>query len=479
MTNLPEKLITVPLKDLRPFDMNPRITRNPDYEKIKASIRLRGLEHPPHITQRPGELFYIISSGGNTRLAILNELWQETRDDRYRSVACIFRPWQPEKSVDEGNLCCLLGHLIENEMRGSLTFIERALGVCRARELYQRTSAVVLSQTQLAQRLRDDGFPVTQSDISKMESAVELLLPHIPDVLYGGLSRLGTEKILLLRSNAEQCWHQQSAGKAGLPFFSDIFALALSPFNGPLAGFSFDHLRDELTGLMSQALNTDYNTVALATDNRSQKRQQLLGIAEPTLPEVAQQRTCRPPSEEKPSRLPGDIRAETGQALRDPPDENPGPEEHEEQSVFTPPTEDSQSIRPQSGENISRDMAPDIIWTIDPLSDTPECLASVADQTAWEVAATVGLENLISPSEDNGFDITTPKETIPADARLIFQILSFLAGNMTGGAMVWHQLLTGSSTQPALLNDMTVIQLFRLIRTLRRLHEKQQEGVIS
>ncbi|ELY4483169.1 hypothetical protein SMZ77_003952 [Cronobacter turicensis] len=239
MTNLPETLITVPLKDLRPFDMNPRITRNPDNEKIKASIRLRGLERPPHVTQRSGELFYIISSGGNTRLSILNELWQETRDDRYRSVACIFRPWQPEKSVDEGNLYCLLGHLIENEMCGSLTFIERALGVCRARELYQRASAGSLSQTQLAQRLRDDGFPVTQSDISKMESAVELL----------------------------------------------------SPFNGPLAGFSFDHLRDELTGLMSQALNTDYNTVALATDNRSQKRQQLLSIAEPTLPEAAQQRT--------------------------------------------------------------------------------------------------------------------------------------------------------------------------------------------
>ncbi|EPJ3205386.1 AlpA family phage regulatory protein [Citrobacter freundii] len=72
---------------------------------------------------------------------------------------------------------------LENEMRGSLTFIERAPGVCRAREFYQRTSAVVLSQTQMVQQLRDDGFPVTQWDISKMESAFELLLPHIPDVL--------------------------------------------------------------------------------------------------------------------------------------------------------------------------------------------------------------------------------------------------------------------------------------------------------
>lgn len=134
MTNNIHTLITLPLKNLHPFDMNPRLTRNPDYEEIKASIRLRGLDHPPHITQRPGELFYIIANGGNTRLAILNELWQETREERYRNIACLFHPWQTEKSVGEGNLHCLLGHLIENEMRGSLTFIERALGVCRARE---------------------------------------------------------------------------------------------------------------------------------------------------------------------------------------------------------------------------------------------------------------------------------------------------------------------------------------------------------
>lgn len=62
MNNNIHTLITLPLKDLHPFDMNPRLTRNPDYEEIKASIRLRGLDHPPHITQRPGELFYIIAA---------------------------------------------------------------------------------------------------------------------------------------------------------------------------------------------------------------------------------------------------------------------------------------------------------------------------------------------------------------------------------------------------------------------------------
>lgn len=115
MNNTPRTLITVPLNNLYPFDMNPRLVRNPDYNEIKESIRSRGLDHPPSVTQRPGESFYIIASGGNTRLAILNDLWQETHDDKYRNVTCIYHPWQSKKSLAEGNLHCLLGHLIERD----------------------------------------------------------------------------------------------------------------------------------------------------------------------------------------------------------------------------------------------------------------------------------------------------------------------------------------------------------------------------
>lgn len=66
MNNDQGKLMLVPLDQLRAFDLNPRIRRNPNYDEIKESIRNRGLEHPPQITQRPGENFYIIASGGNT-----------------------------------------------------------------------------------------------------------------------------------------------------------------------------------------------------------------------------------------------------------------------------------------------------------------------------------------------------------------------------------------------------------------------------
>ena len=46
--------MVVTLDDLRPYEFDPRITRNPLYDDIKVSIRERGLDAPPPITRRPG-----------------------------------------------------------------------------------------------------------------------------------------------------------------------------------------------------------------------------------------------------------------------------------------------------------------------------------------------------------------------------------------------------------------------------------------
>ncbi|HHE3463229.1 ParB N-terminal domain-containing protein [Pasteurella multocida] len=66
------QLINVTLMQLRQFDGNPRKTKNPKFEEIKESIRMRGLDFAPNITKRPGEDFYIIADGGNTRLQALS-----------------------------------------------------------------------------------------------------------------------------------------------------------------------------------------------------------------------------------------------------------------------------------------------------------------------------------------------------------------------------------------------------------------------
>lgn len=189
--------MVVTLDQLRPYELNPRVTRNPRYDDLKASIRERGLDAPPAITRRPGEAHYIIRNGGNTRLAILNELWTDTHDERFFRIPCLFRPWSPR-----GEIIALTGHLAENELHGALTFIERALAVEKARELYEQESGGPLSQSELARRLTHDGYPTPQPHISRMQEAVRYLLPAIPTLLYGGLGRPQVEKLVGLRRAA-------------------------------------------------------------------------------------------------------------------------------------------------------------------------------------------------------------------------------------------------------------------------------------
>ena len=62
------------LDQLRPNPDNPRTSRNPKYDEIKASIRRRGLDSVPKVTRDPEcpDDTYIFSDGGNTRHAILS-----------------------------------------------------------------------------------------------------------------------------------------------------------------------------------------------------------------------------------------------------------------------------------------------------------------------------------------------------------------------------------------------------------------------
>jgi ParB-like chromosome segregation protein Spo0J len=66
------------LDQLRPNPDNPRTMRNPCFDYIKASIRARGLASVPVVTRDPRlpEGIWTFSDGGNTRYAILKELWE-------------------------------------------------------------------------------------------------------------------------------------------------------------------------------------------------------------------------------------------------------------------------------------------------------------------------------------------------------------------------------------------------------------------
>jgi len=272
------------LDETLPYDENPRTTRNPKYDDIKESIRQRGLDTPPPVTRKPGEEKFRIRNGGNTRLAILNELYRETGDEKFFRLHCLFRPWDAAR----GEIISLTGHLAENDLQGQLLFIERAIGVDKARALYEEEAGESISQRELVRRLGNDGYPVSQSHISKMNETIRHLLPVIPSLLYSGLGVDRITKILALRKTALQCWernYQQQEKEPPLEF-ETVFQDVLSQFEGDAEEFLFQRFQDELIAQLQKPLNLGYEKILLEiTQNQDQLRRStpILELPQPTI----------------------------------------------------------------------------------------------------------------------------------------------------------------------------------------------------
>ncbi|MGR7526969.1 ParB family protein [Klebsiella aerogenes] len=491
-------LMSVTLDQVRAFGLNPRLTQNRNYDAIKESIRQRGLEHLLQITKRPGDAFYVIASGGNTRLAVLNDLWLETHDKKYWDLVCIYRPWEESKSIEEGDLHCLLGHLVENEQRGSLTFIERALGVQNAADIY-RSINPGCNQQALLQMLREGGYEISNTMLSVMLSTIHYLLPCIPELLYGGLSRTTIEQVLTVRGGAQKFWEKHCrelppGEEQRLPLFDDVFSLALLPFGGPDPAFSLRLLQDEVSHVISQHLNVSFNLVTLETDLQNLKRIAMMGEPEMVIPPYSEQRHVEPKYQSKPANAEKATPAGAAEHhTRDdilPEDElvstdNPHIDETVVAASGTDLVANDEPIFSAGSDTVSSRQSSTLPQSAgahafypdnDPLFDTPESLASIIDQTAWELASHAGLEFLVTQTESGVFDIAGPEEELTNEGKLYWQMLAFLAGKLPGRAVVWRQMLLGSDNASAGFNDASFELLFQLIRSIRRLYVKQNEG---
>ena len=263
--------ITVTLDKLRPYEHNPRKTRNPNFEIIKESIRRRGLDHKPNITQRPGEPFYIIADGGNTRIQALKELFTETQDQRFWSIECLYKPWRGESADSvEAELDLLIGHLIENDTRADLTFIEKALGIQQAKEYYEKKLGKTLSSRELSSELENDGYIISHTLIAKMEKCINFLYPYIPDVLFNGLGHAPIDKLLAIRNNALAIWQNYQFEMEVT--FDEIWGHSLTRCNDdqPFHVKTFqDYLIDEMSSMLGDRVS--YEVLFLEIDLDEQR----------------------------------------------------------------------------------------------------------------------------------------------------------------------------------------------------------------
>lgn len=191
---------------IKTYERNPRRSENPEYDRIKASIRATGLDQPLVVTQPPGSIDYIVHSGGNTRLLALKDLYEETSDPRFGQIHCLFKPWVCESDV-------LLAHLRENDLRGELIFIDKARAIFDIKQLLEKELEIEeLSQRKLQSVLADAGYRLNQGLISRMGYTVNRLYPLIPQALNAGLGRPQAMQIRALDRAAFKIWVKYELG---------------------------------------------------------------------------------------------------------------------------------------------------------------------------------------------------------------------------------------------------------------------------
>ncbi|MCL1861915.1 MAG: ParB N-terminal domain-containing protein [Proteobacteria bacterium] len=249
---LADQAMRLNVRDIRAFEHNPRRVKSPIYEELKESIRQRGLEQPLVVTRRPHEDHYIVARGGNTRLQILKELQQECQDGRFEQIDCLYTPWVNEART-------LSSHLLENEARSSLLFIEKALAIQKLQSLYEESNNHPMTLDSLALRLKEDGCAQDKGALSRMRDAIRILLPAIPNLLFEGMGRQRIGKLVTFHNECERCWDEFAPTANPTIDFAEFFREELAEFDGyPLAEFSQNVVEDTIIGKMAPILGRVY-----------------------------------------------------------------------------------------------------------------------------------------------------------------------------------------------------------------------------
>ncbi|MDY9250737.1 ParB family protein [Escherichia coli] len=517
---LGETPMILTLDQLRPNPDNPRTTRNPRYDDIKNSIHARGLDTVPKVTRIPDSEpdVYIFSDGGNTRYQILTELWKETGDPRFYRIHVLFKPWP-------GRLQCVIGHLAENEVRGELTFIEKAQGIRKARLIYEEQLNKSVSMRELSSLLTEQGLPVDASSISRMENALKYLYPWIPDLMESGLGRPQVTALLALRQDAERVWGQFALASGTDAEFDRVFGESCRKFNSPEL-WSLEMFRDELIGDLLQALphpSLDYDRWLLELDPKERNRRHHFGEPEPVVvpPSVRDSGTgqsgapvsrIRP---EVPEISAPDTEPEQHCAAR--PENAVSDTDHTEKCGLPSPEERADKasssaekvLRPEiqpdmyggepvfSGDAVETGIAgsavPSVMTGDTAPSGTPDALpASVthfaegrddiehlqneAFRLAWELAESAACAEEIAMDRES--DLSAGFGTAEEKCSPVTAFLVGLTGDapLTVSPVSLTDLLTGGSAPEAwpLLDDEHAVKLLRLLSVLRRLRALQR-----
>lgn len=159
----------LPIGEIETYRHNPRTGQNPRYEEIKASIRADGITNMLTVTRRDKSSKYTTYGGGNTRLQIAKELFAEG-DQRFATLQVVVKAWPGDAQV-------ITAHLAENEIRGDITFWEKAQGVHQFQVELQKEIGELVSASELHAELKRRGLNYGIRTIQNFIFCVEHLRP--------------------------------------------------------------------------------------------------------------------------------------------------------------------------------------------------------------------------------------------------------------------------------------------------------------
>ncbi len=454
------QLLVVPIEQIHPYGRNPRRGQNPEFDRIKASIRVNGLDQQLVITQRPETADYVVHSGGNTRLLALHELYAETGDTRFAHVQCLFKPWSRESDV-------LLAHLRENDLRGALTFIDKALAVFDIKQLLEEELGIEeISQRRLQMALSAGGYTLSHGLISRMGYAVNRLLPLIPQALNAGLGRPQVQRIRALDRAALKVWKKHALGDDAV--FDEVFTTLCRRYDAP--EWDTGLLHDAIETEIAEQVEVSIQTVRVELDA------QLAG-RELNIPELKDDKGKADEIGEGSSVEQTELPACTStkdERSKDPKTHLEDPDNSPEHETSTDVKNESLPISDEPAPNLSlEEMEPAAEQILTTGQSGPSDLKSLRGR-AWTLAARLaqrnGIGDLVAPLSGKGFgfilrDVPDPALADQLDDDTLSQV-----------SMVWWHLAASS--------EMTVAPVESIVPTLtpdsvlRQALEQQDAGLL-
>lgn len=250
-----KKAMRLTIDLIKKYELNPRIKRNEAYDEIKESIRNIGLELPLAVTKRPGEREYVLSKGGGTRLAILNELWTETKDLSFFEVDCIFEPYVDEATIHAS-------HVVENDARGKPTFFERAKTHMDMKTLLEDKHGRELGMRESAELMAKRGMTADHAALGRYAYVLELY-QYVPLALENAvLTKPMVETLRKHHKASKATWLKYSSDEEK---FEELWGQSLQTFDSE-KDFDVDAVQAYFETVAATELGSDTGLITSEVD---------------------------------------------------------------------------------------------------------------------------------------------------------------------------------------------------------------------